>query len=182
LKNSVGIDYSMTSPAICIHSGDTWSIHNCKFFYLVKQKKYLIESGNLFGSLYPDYLTTQQRFSNLSEWVLSNISNLETPNIMIEGYSYGSVSSRLFEIGENTGLLKHSLWKQQKSFNVLAPTAIKKYATGKGNANKEKMWESFFQETQLDLFKHFGMEYGKHWNPISDIVDSYFICKLSHFG
>ena len=33
-----GVDYSMTSPAICVHIGDHWDITNCKFFYLTRTK------------------------------------------------------------------------------------------------------------------------------------------------
>ena len=30
-----GVDYSLTSPAICIHSGEDWNYSNCKFYYFV---------------------------------------------------------------------------------------------------------------------------------------------------
>ena len=35
-----GIDYSMSSPAICIHQGDEWSFSNCSFYYLTNKKKF----------------------------------------------------------------------------------------------------------------------------------------------
>jgi len=34
----VGVDYSLSSPAWCVHIGDEWSIENCKLFYLVHAK------------------------------------------------------------------------------------------------------------------------------------------------
>ena len=63
-------------------------------------------------------------------------------------------------------------------FDIIAPSVIKKYATGKGNADKEKMYDSFVKETKCDLFKIF--EVNKLQNPITDIVDSYYITKLGY--
>jgi len=54
---------------------------------------------------------------------------------------------------------------------------IKKYATDKGNANKELMVEAFERETKVDIREKCGI-INKQWNPISDIVDSYYIAKF----
>ena len=41
-----GVDYSLSSPAICVHEGEEWDYNNCTFCYYVKQKKLLIgETG-----------------------------------------------------------------------------------------------------------------------------------------
>ena len=54
---------------------------------------------------------------------------------------------------------------------IVQPTVIKKYATGKGNSNKEAMLEAWKTEPgTFDLVQETG-------NPASDIVDSYFLCK-----
>ena len=55
---------------------------------------------------------------------------------------------------------------------------VKKGATGKGNADKDKMYEAFVNETKIDLKKIFDTE--KVGNPISDIVDSYYIMKVGN--
>jgi Holliday junction resolvasome RuvABC endonuclease subunit len=176
-----GIDYSITSPAFCIHEGKEWSFDNCKFFYLVYKDKFMIKTEQFKGFLYPEnYKTQQDRFNNLSTWVVEHLKEHKVSHVAIEGYSYASTSSRLFEIGENSGLLKYKLWKENMNFEVYAPTAIKKFATGKGNSNKEKMWDSFLEETKCNIFNLLGQEIGKSWNPVSDIVDSYFICKNHH--
>lgn len=177
---SAGIDYSMTSPSICIHQGKKWSIDNCKFYYIVHRDKFLVKNDHIQGHLYEGYESQQERFSNLSNWVLNILKENEVQNTGLEGYSYGSTSSRLFEIGENTGLLKYKLWSEKIDFTVFAPTMIKKFATTKGNANKEKMWLSFIEETDLNLFHMLGLEVGKNWNPVSDMVDSYYICKYHY--
>ena len=73
------------------------------------------------------------------------------------------------------GLLKYKLFKNDLRYNLLAPAQVKKFATGKGNANKEKMIEAFKEETGCDLLKIFECNYT---SPVSDIADSYFICKF----
>ncbi len=172
-----GIDYSMTSPSICIHKGSEWSVDNCVFHYMVKKDKHLVVTEKLKGFLYPEYSHQQQRFDNLASWILKILSDYDITKISLEGYSYGSTSSRLFEIGENTGLLKYKLWNAGYPFEVYAPTMIKKFATGKGNANKEKLWEAFKNETNLNLFNILGQEECKYWNPVSDMVDAYYLTK-----
>jgi Holliday junction resolvasome RuvABC endonuclease subunit len=56
----------------------------------------------------------------------------------------------------------------------VAPTEVKKFATGKGNAKKDDMLEAFIIQTGVDprvVLDYYGE------TPISDIVDSYFICN-----
>jgi len=172
-----GIDYSMTSPAMCIHKGSDWSISNCTFYYFTTKPKFILETSQFRGVLYPEYSSQQQRFDNLSEWAIKLLDQSQVKEVGLEGYSYGSSSSRLFEIGENTGLLKYKLWSRKMNFEIYAPTAIKKFASGKGNSNKEKMWDAFFEQTNLNIFNLLGQELGKQWNPVSDMVDAYFIAK-----
>lgn len=172
-----GIDYSMTSPALCIHDGDTWDFRNCKFFYMVKKDKHLVVTDQLKGSIYPDYSCDPERYDNLSRWALSIIKEYSVEKVFIESYSFGSVG-RIFQIAENTGALKYQLWKQGLEYDVYPPTVIKKFGCGKGNADKAKMWEAFKEETQYNIFNILGQEEAKNWNPVSDIVDAYFIAKL----
>jgi Holliday junction resolvasome RuvABC endonuclease subunit len=172
-----GIDYSMASPAICIHVGDVWNFKNCKFFYLVKKDKHLVVTDQLKGSLYPEWQVDPERYDNLSRWARTILSEYNVHNVFIEGYAFNSVG-RIFQIAENTGALKYQLWKQGLPYDVYPPTMIKKFGCGKGNANKERMWETFKEETDYNIFNILGIEEGKNWNPVSDIVDAYYIAKL----
>lgn len=172
-----GIDYSLTSPAVTIHTGTEWSVDNCKFFYIAKKDKNIIVDNQFYGMLYPGYTCDAHRYENLANWSLEKIQTHNTVKVFIEGYAFGAVG-RVFQIAENAGMLKYSLWKKNVPFEVYAPTEIKKYATGKGNANKEKLYEAFFSETSLDLRKRLNIINANDWNPISDIVDSYYIAKL----
>jgi Holliday junction resolvasome RuvABC endonuclease subunit len=172
-----GIDYSMSSPAICVHKGSEWSIKNCTFYYLLKTDKYLIVTDHLKGSVHKEWETPEERFYNLADWSLDILMDARVSSVCIEGYAFGAKGA-VFQIGENTGVLKQKLWEDGIPFTITPPTAIKKLATEKGNANKEKMWESFFEETNLDLHSIFAMKSKKKdASPMSDIVDSYYLAK-----
>jgi Holliday junction resolvasome RuvABC endonuclease subunit len=81
----------------------------------------------------------------------------------------------VFNLAENMGILKHKLYKAAIPVTIIEPSRAKKIATGKGNADKEAMYEAFMKETGVDLIKKFGQL--KLTNPVTDIVDSYFILK-----
>jgi Holliday junction resolvasome RuvABC endonuclease subunit len=172
-----GIDYSMTSPSICVHIGTEWSFNNCKFFYMMKKDKHIVITEQLKGTLYPEWSCDPERYDNLSQWSIGILKEYSVEKAYIESYSFGSVG-RVFQIAENTGALKYQLWKKDIPYDVYPPTMIKKFGTGKGNANKEKMWESFKEETGYNIFNIIAIEEGKNWNPVSDIVDAYYIAKL----
>lgn len=176
-----GIDYSLTSPSVCIHSGVEWDHTKCDFYYLSNKKGNIIETNQFHGSEYKDFNSDSHRYDNLSNWVLEILRKHGVQKCYIEGYSYGSVG-RVFQIGENTGVLKHALWKESFSWDVFAPTSIKKFATGKGNANKQMMYDSFVEETKIDIRFLLNIKSENNWNPISDIIDAYWIAKLGNTG
>jgi len=175
-----GVDYSLTSPAICVHAGKEWSYDNCRFYYLVNKEKHLeVEDERYVPTLYPNYSEDVDRFHLLSEWTVGNILSDSADLVALEGYAFGAVG-RVFQIAENGGLLKYKLWEQEIPVSNYPPTMIKKFATGKGNANKEMMIESFESETGVDIREKCGVT-NKQWNPISDIVDAYYIAKYGFY-
>lgn len=172
-----GIDYSLTSPSICVHKGTEWSVNNCTFYYLTHRKAYLSVTGKFLGNMYEEYESDSHRYDNLSQWSNKIITENNVTQCFIEGYAFNAVG-RVFQIAENTGLLKYTLWKSKVPYQVFAPPEIKKFATTKGNANKEKMYQAFLEETSIDIRKTLDIMNENIWNPISDIVDAYYIAKL----
>lgn len=177
-----GIDYSLTSPSVCVFSGnkEDFSFEKCKLYFLSPQKKYsTFLNRNIDGQMnIAEYSAHQQRYDFISDWALDIIISENIEEVYIEDYSYNS-TGRVFNIAENCGLLKWKLWNSDINFKLVSPAEIKKFATGKGNANKESMYESFYADTNknlLDLFEYSGK---KVPSPISDIVDSYYICKFA---
>lgn len=168
----VGIDYSMSSPSICVHIGKTWSLENCKFYFLTSKKKHIINSNIFCGEMHKEYNSQQERFDNISEWAVSVIPR--NAIVFMEGYSYAS-SGVVFDIAENTGLLKHKLWTLAQDPVLFSPPSIKKFASGKGNSNKLAMHEAFIAETNFPIQSHFVCNIGD--SPLSDIIDSYYVAK-----
>lgn len=167
-----GIDYSMTSPSICIHEGESWDYKNCTYYFFGKKPI----SKNFKGRDYPEWKKDQERFQKLTAWTLECLSNHKSiDEVWIEDYAFGA-KGRVFHIAENTGLMKYALYVQGISFNLISPPTVKKFATGKGNAKKEMMIESYKQETGINIFDKLGVKEG-NMTPASDIVDSFWICK-----
>ena len=178
-----GIDYSLTSPAICVWKSTDDRLFNfddCALYYLeIPKRRGPTPHGilNIHASPYPEWETEEERHELLSKWTMSIITGCE---VFIEGYAFAtSGTSHVRSIAENTGLLKHKMYKIKQPFTSVPPTVIKKYATGKGNANKEGMYEAFVDEllTPTDLKERLTPKATKVKNPVSDLVDSYFICK-----
>ena len=170
-KITIGIDYSLTSPAVCFNGE--------KYYYLTNKKKWQCQmSENIIGYAHKEWTDPIQRFTYISDFVFDIIGKIVNPQIFIEGYSYGSKGQGLFQIAENCGILKYCLQERNISYDIVVPSVVKKGATGKGNADKDMMYEAFVKETKIYLKKLFDTE--KVGNPISDIVDSYYIQKVGY--
>jgi len=177
----VGIDYSLNSPAICI-AGDDFDFNKCSFHFLTSKKKHIGKFGkNIFGYEIKDYKTPIERFTNISTWALDIIHKHknDTAKVFIEGYSFGSKGQAVFQIAENCGILKYRLQMSPSMlYDTIVPSVVKKYASGKGNADKQLMYDSFTKHTGVDLMKMFDMN--KLNNPVTDIIDSYYIAKVGY--
>lgn len=57
--------------------------------------------------------------------------------VAIEGYSYGSKFSHSHALGELGGVIRLALWELGTDYVDVPPAVLKKWATGKGNANKD---------------------------------------------
>ena len=182
----IGIDYSLSSPGVCVNTSEgEFRYEDCNFYYLTSTKKYdsTFKEKIAFGQSTVEYKGTQnklytsepERYNNIADWVIDIIKSYKgTPTIQIEDYSYGS-TGRVFHIAENLGLLKYKLKMECGwDYTLLPPSVIKKFATDKGNANKELMLEAFEKDTGVNLEVLFDT---KSKSPISDVADAYFICK-----
>jgi Holliday junction resolvasome RuvABC endonuclease subunit len=169
----IGIDYSLTSPAVCIDNGALM------FFFLTNKKKYIGKlSEDIIGYEHKEWTTPIQRFSYISDFVFDIINQVYNPKVFIEGYSFGSKGQAIFQIAENCGILKYRLQEANIPYETVVPSVVKKGATGKGNADKDMMYEAFVKETKIDLKKLLDTD--KVGNPVSDIADSYFIKKVGY--
>jgi Holliday junction resolvasome RuvABC endonuclease subunit len=169
----VGIDYSLSSPGICVSTTKECNLDDCTFFYLTSKKKYEGVFDNIHGELHQKWTTPEERYHHISDWVLRCVPK-DAELITIEDYAMGA-KGRVFHIGENAGIMKYRLWLQQQKYQTLSPSEIKKFATGKGNANKEKMYEAFMSEHKYNIKELLAQDTLD--SPVTDIIDAYYICK-----
>jgi len=174
----IGIDYSLTCPAVCVANSKNFS--DCYFYFLHNTAKHqgFTLDDHILGDPHDDYLTDQQRYENMASWVMNILAPHEKESIyiLIEDYAFAA-KGRVFNLAENCGLLKYLLYKNGYKFSTIAPSVIKKYATGKGNANKEAMWNAFYELTEVDLVGIYGSVSRRLDSPVTDIIDSYYLTR-----
>jgi hypothetical protein len=175
----LGIDLSLTSPACCLFQGDEFNFEQCKFFYYTTNKKIEGQYPPVFGTLAPQFSSEQERYHNISQWTIGIINWYRPEHIFIEDYAFAS-TGRVFNIAENCGILKYSLWSKNITFSTIPPTVVKKTATGKGNSNKAAMEIVFKEQTGFDFRKHLQLSESAS-NPVSDLIDSYYVTKAGLF-
>jgi Holliday junction resolvasome RuvABC endonuclease subunit len=174
MGNLIAIDYSMSCPGICIYK-DTFEAS--KFYFFNKNKKLAQKwlGGQIIGTLdEQNYKSEEHRWDVISNWAMGIIRNNDPEHVVMEGYAYGSSAGMVFNIAENTGVLKHKIYKDGISLSVIAPTQVKKIFTGKGNSNKDAMYSTAREKFDFpDLLTLFSSK--KVGNPISDLVDAFAI-------
>ena len=189
----IGIDYSLSSPGVCVNTSEgEFDYEDCTFYFLTNTKKYdatfcrpFVTNVRYIGTSHKPYTSEPERYSQIADWAINIIKsygdattgmNRIKPTIQIEDYSYGS-TGRVFHIAENLGLLKYKLKMECGwDYTLLPPSVIKKFATDKGNANKDLMLDAFEKDTGTNLAQVFDTT---SKSPVSDVADAYFICKYT---
>lgn len=170
----IGIDYSITCPCLCLFDErKKFKFDNCFFYYLTNTKKYADKiAPNITGESFQEYVQDVDRFDTISEWA-TNLC-IGAADVGMEGYAYGA-KGRVFNLAENMGLLKYKLYKHAIPVTIVEPSKVKKCATGKGNADKQVMYDTFSKETNTDLKLMFNQKTLS--NPVTDVIDSYYVLK-----
>ncbi len=175
----LGIDYSLNSPALCLYDGTNppqWWCH-----YKPKTKTlYPFLSSVSWSVSVPDIEDTD-RHIELAEWVVACVQFHQPRLIVLEDYAFSAVG-RITGLAENGGVLKAFLRTQAPPhipLHIVAPTTMKKFATGSGRAQKEDVWASF-----IKVFPHTSSwpttvfpksKTDKINSPLSDLADAYFL-------
>jgi Holliday junction resolvasome RuvABC endonuclease subunit len=179
LNKIAGIDYSLCGPCICVFEGGAkFSFDDCCFYFLTDTKKYAKSfMGNIHGELFSEWNQDMERYQSIADWAVDIVK--EVQQVALEGYAY-SATGKVFHIAENTGVLKYKLFQEGIPVTILPPTEVKKYGSGKGNSDKNAMHQAFVKETGIDLRSIMTPDKKDVASPVSDIIDSYYICKMMH--
>jgi crossover junction endodeoxyribonuclease RuvC len=150
IKKIVGIDPSLTGTGIC-----TMLTASLQFpGFTQEHQTSLIKPATKSGP---------ERLIEIRDRVASFIQ--EADIVVIEGYSFGSKGAGVFQTAELGGVLRVMIREQGKWMVEVAPTQLKKFATGKGNAKKE--------EVKLGAYKRWGVEF-----KTSDETDAFCLSKI----
>jgi crossover junction endodeoxyribonuclease RuvC len=126
----LGVDQSLTSPGLALVDGETGQLHAVR---------------NLKNKL-----RGVERLAYIREELVKFLTDQKPVFAALEGYSIRSVN-RPFDLGEVGGLVRLALYDASIPFIVVAPTQLKKFVTGDGDASKEKVQEWLRKKWNVDL-------------------------------
>lgn len=203
----IGIDFSLTSPAICVYKnneykfisffndgGKDWKKSKSKLYRYHKDLCDIIEVIPYTREIDSTNYRIEQKTKMSDALMIVNliIEKLKTiidddVIIGLEGFSYGSISSSTLDLAMYNSFLRMKLIENFGSdcLNIVSPTEGKKILFGKGNAKKEDMIQAFI-DNRLDDNILIDSELWKYCNngvdfkqpkPIDDLVDAYGILK-----
>lgn len=70
--------------------------------------------------------------------------------VVLEGYAFAARNSHAHALGELGGVIRLALHERRVPFVDVPPASLKKYATGKGNANKGEMLAAAIRRLDYD--------------------------------
>jgi len=171
----VAIDWSLTSPALCVWEGGGMEMSNCKFYGLGKKPQQINSNGlNITIDKYPDYKTAYGRYNSLVSWAMDIIvCHSGMPhrgvNVVIENYAFNA-NGQITNIAECVGILKNTLYVLGYPTHTVSTSSVKKCLTGKGNASKDQIGELYPAPI--------GLRTGK--SPWADCVDAFGVLIAWH--
>jgi len=140
----IGIDPSLNSTGICLMNGETGEIGET-----------IVIQPNDVG---------QKRLAYFRQEITNLITMRSNLHAFIEGYAFGANNQRE-ALGELGGVLRLALYDASIPIVIVPPTTLKKFATGKGAADKVAMG--------VQLMKEFRLSY-----PTTDQTDAHWLCCL----
>lgn len=168
----VGIDFSLTSPAICVYknseylfisffndSGKDWRKSKSKSYRYHNELCNIIEvipyTRKIDDSDYRNEQKTKMEDAlMIVNLIIDKLKMVIDDDVIIgvEGFSYGSISSSTLDLAMYNSFLRMKLIENFGSdvVNIVSPTEGKKVLFGKGNAKKEDMIQAFIDNRLED--------------------------------
>lgn len=191
---TIGIDFSINSTAVAINKDGELTIFSFVPNYRSelagsKMHKALSDMISVIsyekGSNTKDPLADQriklQNADNLSDQIIEAIKPfiIETPQIRIEGFSFGSKGNSFIDlVSFNTFLKVKLIQSYGHCIDVVPPKSLKKIYTGNGNASKCDMLRKFLEvkDTPFKLrLVELGLDRAEEFTlmkPIDDVIDA----------
>lgn len=101
-----------------------------------------------FGTLDTRKYSDMERLN----FLLGKVSELAQDShlVVMEGLSFGSNDPSAQERAGLAYMIRYRFWVQGQRYEVIAPTSLKKFVTGKGNAPKEMIIKEVFKRWNLE--------------------------------
>lgn len=161
-----GIDYSSSSAAIYIEEDGVG-----KWYLKQKTLKHVQETAQLSIVRIKPFERKIDRAVDFADWALSVLVSRGIKETNIEGFSLGSNGGMVFDIGAHSGILYVRLKDAGIKINLIPPTSAKKSFSGKGNAGKDFMCETFKKKFGFAFSDILGTKPNE--SPENDLVDAY---------
>lgn len=179
----MGIDPSINCTGICIYDTET----NKHTYYMIVSKctkkmkefkhEYItIKEYNKRDTNNGEYHIKEYNKSlnvfDIAYYIESIMNYHEVDLVQMEGISYGSTgSAALVDLAGLNFVIRLTLINYNIKFNILAPTAVKKFAVGNGSAEKNVMIASWklLDKNIKDITTI----------KVDDLADSYFIAHYN---
>ena len=187
----IGIDPSINSTGICIQKYNDKNKLYKEHFFIIKPNKLAKNEEKIDIKNFQFYIYNKFDISNYDDFhdqeyyksinifeiakTVQNIISKHTSRndnifVAMEGISYGSSlrTKSIFDLAGLNYLLRYILTQNKKlKIYICPPAEIKKFASGKGNSDKDILCEAF-----LIIYPKF-----KEIKKIDDIADAYYMCK-----
>ena len=181
----IGIDFSLTSPAICVYKnnnyyfisffndgGKDWRHSKSKVYKYHNELSGIIDiipyTRKIDDSVYRNEQRTKMADAlMIVNLIIDKLKSIIDDDVVIglEGFSYGSISSSTLDLAMYNSFLRMKLIENFGSdcLNIISPTEGKKMLFGKGNAKKEDMIQAFIDNRLCDnvLIKNTFWQYCK---------------------
>lgn len=162
---TIGIDLSLRSTGMVIHDDETNNKNYLCFLRKDFAKSKLLQELSNLGIVYFIHETTAEMITN----ILSVIN--QDNRIICEGLSYNSNSNSALDLAKAQGMLLYACHlKGCRPIEFVAPSSVKKYATGSGKATKNDMYLRYMMYNPDSNFPN--------KKPIEDIIDADFIVEF----
>lgn len=158
----MGVDQSLTGTAVVI-------VDN-KFHY------YLIETKRDKGTKAPSIDNTR-RLLYIAKEIGKLIKKHQVEFVAMEGLAFGAKGRSVMTIGGLSHILRAKFIEHNLPFVIIPPTTLKKYWFGKGNANKENMYQATIDKGyNIPILKNYGTKKNPDMRFDDNVVDAFALC------